>query len=808
LTLRVNFPVVYWEQNILFDRKGRAWGVYRVPAFSYAHLSEPRKLSVIRKLADFFYAFQGRGQLLSVTREVSAEEYTRALRRLQAEDPFPEQFLRYLEAVKAGFQRDRPWRRELYLVLELPKSKAAGTEPAGWLEVLRRAVGGVEEAFLGEEIPAEVLEAAVPAENRTSVLVQEALAGVRALPEEITWLIRRPFFRALGEPEGPLTPPSGVVVARGSRVRLRPRVSAVLALADGVWLEEGLTGLRVHHGRPGAKTGHQAGLVLADVPEEIEAPGMEYLFWLDDFGFPVDVSVHFEVEPPHSAARRLYGKRKELRDQEREYLEGGDEPPAQLARSSEGARVLQDKLAQGMPLLWASTVFWVAGATLEEAELRAAQAANLYNSRQFRAVRPPGDALRLFLDAFPASEGIKTWMIPMDPWFLAAALPHGTGDLGDPAGFFLGTTPQGRPVLYNPGRPMQEKKRSGAVGILGTLGGGKSMAKKYILYTALLSGAAVLDIDPKGEDHVFGQLPGLGEAVRVVRLAAGGFGFNPLAVSPDPDRDRAVAQDFLGMLLETRRDEARKLAVYEALERAFLHEAPDLGLVEGILADISRSGADPDQAREAGRCAQLLGAYRKSPFGRLIFGGGQDLKEARMVVFDLSGLPLPKKKSLEEGAVTENERLALSVFYLVAAFARETLLKSPRGRLKIMALDEAWALLSGGEGRRLLEEIIRMGRSFNIVPLVVTQNPGDIAAEEIRNNLGLVMAFRLEDAREIRDAAAMLGLDPDDQALAEQFRSFSSGRCFFKDIEGRVGLLQVEPTPVELLEAFDTTPRR
>ena len=52
----------------------------------------------------------------------------------------------------------------------------------------------------------------------------------------------------------------------------------------------------------------------------------------------------------------------------------------------------------------------------------------------------------------------------------------------------------------------------------------------------------------------------------------------------------------------------------------------------------------------------------------------------------------------------------------------------------------------------------------------------------------------------------MLGLDPADAALRARLASYRQGFCLMRDLDGRVGELQVDLVFPELLAALETTP--
>ena len=122
----------------------------------------------------------------------------------------------------------------------------------------------------------------------------------------------------------------------------------------------------------------------------------------------------------------------------------------------------------------------------------------------------------------------------------------------------------------------------------------------------------------------------------------------------------------------------------------------------------------------------------------------------------------------------------------------------------MLALDEAWALLTDSQGRALMDRLSRMGRSMNITPILASQIVGD--AGELEPLVGSYFAFGVETESEAERALALLRLDTDDEVLRQRLIGFRAGRCYFRDVDGRVVPMRIDPGP-ELLTALDTTPR-
>ncbi|MFD1674790.1 ATP-binding protein [Alicyclobacillus fodiniaquatilis] len=813
------FPVLYYEQNVLFDIKRQAWAAYRIPQQPYAFASQEKKRAMVDSLRQFLHAHRGACHLLSLTDDIRPTGF------FQADHPGGDEFERYKQAVIQKVSRQRPWRRSLFLLVKLPKSRFAMPDfdlaaPGRALTSVGAFVKGIgqslQQRFIvvpSGEMNRQVLEDTLSAETLVAQTVRASLGGERLISSDIEWLLCHPLHRAIVHEHAPRLglEPSYQIAVRGEQVWLRPRKSLPILVAGNTVIEERLRTLVVHHQDDGSQMSWQTFFFLVDVPEEVSDIGSEWLYRLDDLSDPVECSIHLALEAPHTAAAGLERSRKALKDQQREYVDGTGELPMTLEWAGDRGRLLEHKLQHGMPLVHATITYAIFAPTREALEARATQFTQLCSTLRLRVVRSPGDQARGFYDFMPGTDiEKKPWSLPMDPGYLAAGMPHGSRDAGDPTGDYIGRTRQGTPVLLDLARPMsRELNRSGAVGIVGTLGGGKSVLKKLLFYLAFNRGGSIFSIDPKDEDGCFADMPAVAKGLTVLRLSAGSrTQINPFRLSRSEERSHAIALDYLSLLLDGQRNDERADILMDAVERTFSTSKRDLFQVMTELQKLSQSGGHEAMRVEARRCLTRLQGYRKSPYGRLVFArdnGVSALPETPFVVASLAGLPLPKRVPGETGNFTPNERFGVGMMYLMAALGRERMFHTALGGLKLFGIDETWLLRSFPEGRQLIDETVRMGRSYGVVPVLVTQNPGDIAEEELRNNLGSIFCFRTEDPRASRDNAILLGLDPDEASLWQAFRSLRSGDCFFKDIEGRVSLIHVDPTPDDLLTVFNTS---
>jgi hypothetical protein len=151
------------------------------------------------------------------------------------------------------------------------------------------------------------------------------------------------------------------------------------------------------------------------------------------------------------------------------------------------------------------------------------------------------------------------------------------------------------------------------------------------------------------------------------------------------------------------------------------------------------------------------------------------------------------------------EVLGHALLYLVAAIGRQVVFRDP-ARFGAALYDEAWALLASPHGQKLLVEGVRDGRKHNGAIWLASQHPNDFAIGELEDLLGARFVFAQAHAA-IGSALRFLGVKGSTDAEATLEAGLGEGQCLYRDVRGRVGLVQVTaPVLPELRAAFDTTP--
>jgi len=83
----------------------------------------------------------------------------------------------------------------------------------------------------------------------------------------------------------------------------------------------------------------------------------------------------------------------------------------------------------------------------------------------------------------------------------------------------------------------------------------------------------------------------------------------------------------------------------------------------------------------------------------------------------------------------------------------------------------------------------------------------NVVLGDLSELVGVYFLFGQDSLPEAERALALVGLDPEDTALRSRLTEYRQGMCLMRDLDGRVGELQVDLVFPELLAALDNTPK-
>jgi len=822
---RVRAPVEWVDGNLLYGPGRRdCWALYRVAMRSYTGMPTQGKLELAGLLESFAYRIGADFRLLRVHRAFDADAYVAAAQTTFDEARgHREVWERYLRLHHRSLSARGVVQPECYLAVRLHDAQRTAAD-----HLVDALAGGpralIARARLALERPAALQtqterDQMLAREHRVYERCLAYLDVERATSPEVQWLLKRPYTRGIGEP--PLdaywsSQAIEIETPDGAPAQWLPRGGEVLRLHDGL-VERGITKLVVRSERGES---HQAFLVLGALPDVAWLPGdAEVMFSpVDGLTFPVDVSLYCQWLG-NRQARGLAEKRKvDAANQLREELEGSEHGPTEQSyERPETARELETTLnAPDRPPLLPGAVTIAVGApdadTLAE---RVEQLRDAYGAISLH--QTAGEQHRLFLGCFPAGAfPVRDYLSPYTVEQVGAMVPHATTRAGSDRGLYLGHTIGGgaQPVLMDLAEAAQHD-RPPTIYLVGTLGSGKTVTLMLLLYGAALAGSKIVDIDPKGTerqpDHKLSALPGMDGRIERIELRGDGTHrglLDPLRVAaPESRFDMTVG--FLSDLLPADNGEWL-VAIEEAVKQVLDRHGPDGHPTCSHVLDVLASGDDSAQATR-----RALGVHADSGLAQLGFG---DLTRApaaigqrQIVQIQVRGLP-HIGSNVHRSEFTREERIGQTVLRLIALYGMRVASDKEPGQHSVFSLDEASRILAGGGGGaggmglRMVDEMVRWGRSLHATPILASQLVGD--AEALDGLIGTSLVFGVETEREADQALRLLHLDSDSVQMRQAILSNRRGRCVMRDIHGRVARVQVDPVDPRILQALDTTPRR
>lgn len=820
----MQFPILFYEGNLLINRAGEWWAAYRLRPWTYDHLNTSTKLEWWSRLTRLFSAVELEGQLLVVPRTIPATAPLQALRR-EIRGPLAGFGHQYLDGLAQHLSEQPPSvEYQTFILYRLPQPNKAGTDaPALANQVARKLKHWrrhVEDWQQGVPvIPVAALAAMKREEEQLHARLMGHLRMDRCTADQLTWLLQRRYWAGIGEPPGrPGWQPDALVVDVAGEPRIQPLTTEILALAEGEIDLRHPRRVGVHQvgqAPSGTITGYQAFMALSAIPDEMTMPGAEWIHHLHELPYPVEVCVRWSPVSYREAIAFLRRKRMETADQVQQAASSGDVPPLDVQEAEAQLDHFEQDLKERRCPALETTVFLVVSATGDQVlGERVTGVRDTMADLQMPVEVPTGDQHRLFQEFLPgAPRQIKpTNNYSPDPPYLHRFLPEvlgagmagATNDVGDSAGVYIGRTGTlGRPVYWHAARGPRVN-RSASIAFLGTLGGGKTFSARLLTLQAVMTqGARALLIDPKGEsDHLVRHLPEvLRQHTNLITLSArdedaGLLDLLAMARGGAIREAGNMAVSILAFLADAKTRE-EQLALHEAVEVALRATNPSMSLV------IEHLCAAPGVASEIGR---YLAHLRGRAYASLLFGDGRERSidtKAPLNILQLQHLTLPEKgKSREE--MTADEVISAAVMYAVVGFASQFVARD-RDTFKIVLLDEAWRVMASSTGMGVVRYLLRTGRAMNAGIYLVSQSVADLLDEGVRNNLGARFVFRSTDEEEVRALLQLLNMEATPQNMAT-VRELDNGQALVQDLDGRIGVVQVDAVFEEFEHAFDTRP--
>jgi len=802
-------PLRYARGNVLFGRSGEVAALYRLPEISYALLPDQDKWSWLWTMAGLAFRAQADFSIWRVQRRFPAEEYVpQAEGLVDARYQDPAVWRRFIEGHERHIARLETHLPEIYLRLA---QRAPARSGLGLLRSADRAYRRVNDLFgLGgaEPIPRREIEALVDEETRLLDRVRTALpAAERATTRELQWLLRRAPVRHVAEPQlDRWWRPNAMIIETGEGSSFHPREADFLRHCNAtIQREDDHLVVRGEEART-----YQAFLTLGALPDEAEFPSAqaELLFApLEAVDFPVDAVLHCRWIANRKALSEVQKALVDATNAIRDAHAGAHQPDEIKLLNRELGRELEAYLKSESrpPLLEATIGFAIGAPDLRELTRRTSALREHFAGVTLH--QPAGLQEQLYYDHLPRPAGgeVPDYYDIVTLEQFGALMPIATRKVGNLRGVYTGhTVAAGRPrapVKVDLTAPAADHLPT-SIFMGGRQGSGKTFAAQLVAFQAAMRGSLVLDGDPKG-DHNLTALPELDGHAHVIGLEAGeqyrGL-LDPLVVAPQHGglREEITVSYLLEILT---RDEANQFQT--EIRHAVRDELRAGGA--GTLAVLERLRNGDQAARDA---ARALEPSAEGGVGVLAFGDGTqrvDENVARVTTITMAGVDLPPADMPHE-QYELSDRLAVATFKLVAAHIMRLVTQDPTVH-KVVILDEAWTFLGSHQGRRLLDKLVRLGRTFNTTVIVISQTTVELGG--LDDLIGMRFVFGQNSRAEAKRALELIGLDADDETLVRGLSDknrFSRGRCLVRDLDGNVAEVQIDPVYPHILDALDTSP--
>ncbi|MFD1465006.1 ATP-binding protein [Lapidilactobacillus mulanensis] len=573
--------------------------------------------------------------------------------------------------------------------------------------------------------------------------------------------------------------------------------------------------------------------VVSMIAVDLFQPDMEYshLFKIaDKFKFPVELNIKAKFAEKKGALgleSKVEGLRKRFKIRAQESLEITDDEGNRSKVDRFLTKSARDELEAGSEFLDWIAVFTVAGRTEEGCKVRGDMVISYLNSRKITSFRPLYNQLDLFYKMLPSAS-----ILDYNKWYqnstvegFSENLFAVTNVLGNNTGWVIGRInmlsssidaneairSSKKLVLWNQLAANKNLKGSATasphIAITGETGKGKSFLSKVLFFYMTLMNAKALYIDPKKEFRkwvsTFLDNPKLVEQYPDYAKLLNTYHYITLDAD-DPKNHGALdpivfltgstakttATAMLREIIEREYTVETELAINKAVDKIIERRAA--GEIVGLLDVVDLLATDKN--KEISNLGHLFQSKIENTILSLGFSHGEtngvNLSN-RVNILEITGLKLPNGKS---DKMTEVNRQSICLMLPLGKFC-EKFGSDNKDEFSVEFFDEAWIFSKSIAGQEILEDMKRVGRSYNNTLIYTTQSVNDISADE-GGQFGQVFAF---DSREERHLILKL-LDIEDSEMnIKRLASAVQGQCFYRDIYGHVDMMTVDATFAELM---------
>lgn len=338
--------------------------------------------------------------------------------------------------------------------------------------------------------------------------------------------------------------------------------------------------------------------------------------------------------------------------------------------------------------------------------------------------------------------------------------------------------------------------------ITGATGQGKSFLAQIIFLSVALQNVKTLYIDPKRElrnhYHEVINSPHFSELYPERKKQIESFNFVTLDSSLpsnhgvlDPiivlekEQSVEVSKNMLEFLLQAVDDVSmdQKTAITEAINAIVERRAAGEKVgFKHVLESLRNSSSS-----EIASVGRYLTSIVANSILELAFSDGttQGLDyESRVTILEVNNLKLPKDDSTK---ISDHERNSIALMFALGAFCTHFGERN-ENEDTIEFFDEAWILMKSAEGKAVIKNMRRIGRSKNNTLALITQSVHDAENDDDTTGFGTIFAFYEKSERE--DILKHVNLEVTENNL-EWIDNMISGQCLYYDVYGNLNMISI-----------------
>lgn len=800
----IQFPIHSYKDNVIYTHEMEAWSYYRVHENTVGvneQEAENHLVNRLQRLAWQMAAFEEIDYKI-VPIPVDIDKRMESLQQ-QYEGKYAETGKYYAERAKEILREEarNVVEYKFFVGVKLKKRELDESIIRTFTSSFKSMNRYLQKlaGFGGHEVDDLTASMFEESEEDAFTTLNQYLGAFRVKEKELRYIIRHQFVRGQKQPDGD---------------------GSVYSLTEGI-LDPGKAGY-LHISQLDDES-WCAFLPVSEFP--IDLSHKEWAYFFQSYHFPVEVNMRTIYKRKKEDENQTNTIKKRFRDQDAQLIEANEDDDSLINTGRELLHELENEIKnQGKPLLRTHIHFVVYGPTKEEVRKRARRLKSDFKDQQIELVQPLADQLLLFHQSLPAAKIIAgDWEQILTPESFAESLFSLTRKIGNTVGFYLGKnlshdgeSMESSPslVFYHPFLAhlglKGSKYSSPHVTISGPTGMGKSYLLKDILLNAVFFGAKVLMTDPKDEvEKKFKQAltPEMKRTAPFFQELIESFNYITLSSEKkdagklDPltflegEEAQDAAVSVLEYLSELQSNERNvKTAIYKGVRHVLQQEEKP-----GLLKVVRYLQAADDQ--DIKNVGDLLYEIGTNGVAKLMFSEGDVVGislDEQVNILQIQNLNLPDEG---ERAATRDEHIAVALMQPLAKFA--TKFARDDSVVKMTVFEEAWMLMSTGAGDRLINELLRTGRSLRSAVYIVTQSTYEYNKPQIKENIGTKFAFKAKTTEEAGNIIEFLGME-DNKANRDMLKNLSEGQCIIEDMYGRTAKIQTDVLFDEWISAFNT----